>query len=196
MDLDPEKLNTFIRFFQTFDPRTLQNEDDVETKFVIPMFEHLGYSSDYRRGKVAITTYNPNRSGRKPEADSVYFLTEDKEKQDENTSLLLVEAKEPKKKNLEDDVKQAKFYESYLKPPLYIVTNGIHIIVYKSHHHRSDECLFDCNVDTFKNADQATKLYKQLHFYTVKEIKQSAVDGLTNSLYVEIMQIAHIPQKG
>ena len=189
MDLNPEKLNTFIRFFQEFNSQILQNEDDVETKFVIPMFEHLGYGSSYRRGKFPIITYNPKRSGRKPEADSIYFSTDDKEKQNEDTSLLLIEAKEPKKENLGDDVKQAKFYVSYLKPIFYIVTNGIHIIVYKSHHHRSDECLFNCPVDAFKNADNATKLYKQLNFSTVKQIKQSAIDGLTNSLYVEIMQI-------
>lgn len=188
MDLNPN-LDELIKWFHTFDPYVLQNEDDVETKFVIPMFECLGYTTDYRRGKFPINAYNPNRSGRKPEADIVYFSSEKKDEQNENTALLLIEAKEPNKQNIKEDVNQALFYSEHLKPLFYVITNGIHILIYERHRYRRDECLFNCSIDALKDSDSVMKLYKRLNFNVVKKLKEAIIDEVTNSLYTEIMRL-------
>jgi hypothetical protein len=116
-----EKTDQFVlltNWLSTFDLNLLQNEDDVETKFILPFFRYLGYADAYRRGKYPIDIYQPGKGkrGRKPEIDQIYFSENDITKQNPSTSLLLVEAKEPQDSNLEEAIKQAKFYGNHLTP--------------------------------------------------------------------------------
>jgi tetratricopeptide (TPR) repeat protein len=166
---------TFITWILNFDPHLLQNEDDVETKFVIPLFTHLGYPEACYRGKYPIKTYKPGRQGRKPETDRIYFSVGNPDEQDSHTSLILIEAKEPQKKNLDEDVAQAKFYGYHLTPPFLVVTNGYHLKVIRRYAYR-EEMLFDCTVEELHDEATATAFYNQLHFETVKRIKEYTVN--------------------
>ncbi|MGB3509754.1 MAG: type I restriction enzyme HsdR N-terminal domain-containing protein, partial [Microcoleaceae cyanobacterium] len=122
------KIDLLVEWINNFNPELLQNEDDVETRFVLPFFQHLGYPENNRRGKYPIKTYQPGKKqGRDPEADHVYFSTNDQEKQNADTSLIIVEAKKPTEKNLEPHIKQAKFYGDHLKSVFLVVTNGYQV---------------------------------------------------------------------
>src|SRR5579872_6034743 len=100
MSFNSTELAQFVAWARKFDPDSLESEADVEEDFVKPLFRLLGYSDKYLREKYPLKGYNPGKSGRKPETDIIYFSTENKEKQDSNTSLLLIEAKEPSEVNL------------------------------------------------------------------------------------------------
>ncbi len=81
---DHAQIEHFIDWANTFDPSLLQSEDDVETKFVLPFFQHLGYLEEYRRGKYPVDYYQPGKPGRKPEIDQIYFSTPEPNKQNAN----------------------------------------------------------------------------------------------------------------
>src|SRR5258705_12886687 len=106
-------LEELINWIDTFDSSLLQNEDDVETKFILPFFRYLGYPDEDRRGKYPVNDYQPgSRRGRKPEIDQIYFSVSEANEQNADTALVLVEAKEPQEHNLAEAIKQAKFYGS------------------------------------------------------------------------------------
>jgi len=151
------------------------NEDDVETKFVLPLFEILGYPHNCRRGKLPLSEYRPGKPGRKPEIDQIYFSTEDAQLQNADTSLILVEAKEPQETNLEKGIEQAMFYGYSLKPVFLVVTNGVTIKIYGNHQHRREELVFDITLDDLCNVETAKLIYRQLNFDFVKGLKDRYV---------------------
>lgn len=185
------QIEALLYWVQSFDFSELQNEDDVETKFVIKFLEFLGYTSQHRRGKYPVKIYRPGKRGRNPEIDNVYFSTTEIEKQGPDTSLLLVEAKKPDEANLEKDVAQAEFYGDKVKILFHIVTNGHHLKVFKRHRHRDDECIFDASTSELMDEAILRRLYKLLHFDVVKSIKELAVNDLSHDLYVEVSQTLH-----
>jgi hypothetical protein len=180
----PDQLELFIKWIQAFDHRLLQNEDDVETKFILPMFQYLGYPEGCRRGKYPLNAYSPGKQGRKPEIDQVYFATDEIKEQDADTSLILVEAKEPQKTNLDEAIKQAQFYDSYLEPIFLVVTNGYQIKVLKRHRYRGKESIFDISLDSLRDTAKASEFYKQLNFEVVKGINENTANLLTHNKYV------------
>ncbi len=191
MASEHSQIEALLNWVQLFDFSQLQNEDDVETKFVIKLLEYLGYSDQHRRGKYPLKTYNPGKPGRKPEIDNIYFSTIEIKKQGPDTSLLLVEAKEPKEANLEKDIAQAEFYGDKVKILFHVVTNGHQLKVIKRHRHHDDECIFDIPTCELQNEATLTRFYHLLHFDVVKRIKELAVNDLTHDLYVEVSQTLH-----
>ena len=192
MASEHDQIEALLNWVQTFDFSQLQNEDDVETKFVIKLLEYLGYTDRHRRGKYPLKTYNPGKRGRKPEIDNIFFSTPEIEKQNPDTSLLLVEAKEPNEANLEQDIAQAEFYGDNLKILFHVVTNGHQLKAFRRHRHRNDECIFDIATHELKNEAMVTRFYHLLHFEVVKRLKELAVNELTHDLFVEISQILHL----
>lgn len=188
-----EEIEVFTNWIQHFDYHILQNEDDVETKFVLPLFQRLGYPENHRRGKYPLKTYNPGKAGRKPEIDQIYFTTDKSEEQNADTAILIVEAKEPQE-NLEDAIKQARFYGDHLNPPFLVVINGFNLRVLKRQGFRGDELVFDLTVDALRNLNTATKFYNQLNFTIVKHVKENAANTQTHEQYVRLENsLRHYP---
>lgn len=168
-----ESLTTWLTHYN---PQTLQNEDDVETKFVLPLFRHLGYPEEARRGKYPIKIYRPGNRGRKPEIDQVYFSETDPNQQSPRSSLVIVEAKEPDKTNLDEDVAQAKFYGYFLSSPFLVVTNGNSIKIIRRHFYQ-EEMLFDITADNLKEDQTIVAFFEELNFETVKRINDYVVEN-------------------
>ncbi len=187
------QLDLFMMWINTFDPTVLKNEDDVETKFVLPFFRYLGYDDMYRKGKHPIDDYRPGKEkrGRRPEVDQVYFSESEDTKQNHDSSLLLIEAKEPHEHNLSEAIKQAKYYGNHLTPLFLVITNGHHLIVLKRHIYRSEEIVFDISVRGLRSNTVAEQLFSQLHFETAKQLKEQGIDTLSHALYIELMNISN-----
>ncbi len=65
--LSHNQIDLLLSWLNAFDANHLRNEDDVETKFVLPLFQYLGYSDAYRQGKYPIDDYlsEKGKRGRK-----------------------------------------------------------------------------------------------------------------------------------
>jgi hypothetical protein len=182
-------IKLLIDWIKSFDPSSLQNEDNVETKFVIPLFQHLDYPEKCRFGKKPIDSYQTrNQRGRKNEADQVYYSEKDPNRQDFSTCLIVVEAKRPDKKYLDEDIAQARFYGFHLKAPFLVVTNGYHLKVLKIHQYCEDEILFDHSLEELQEEKTVINLYKLLNFEVIKQVKRELNDGLKHEHYVQLMQ--------
>lgn len=186
--MNQDKFEAFLSWVSAFDHRVLQNEDDVETKFVLPLFQHLGYPEKYRRGKYPLKTYSPGKSGRKPEIDQIYFSTDEPEKQSADTALVLVEAKEPQEVELENGVVQALFYSFHLAPLLVLVTNGNQIRILKRHRFKNEEVIFDGVIDELRDNRQSSDIFNQLNFETVRRLKETAINEITHRQYALLEQ--------
>lgn len=187
---ESSQLETFVQWIRSFKNHSLKNEDDVETKFVLPLFRYLGYPEECRRGKFPLKAYSPGKAGRKPEIDQVYFSVDTSDKQGEDTSLVVVEAKNPTQ-NIDEDIFQARFYGDILKPMFLVLTNGLRLKVLKRDRVQGDEIIFDNEIEVLKNgANGTTNFYHQLNFETVKHIKEEyAADVLKHKEYIRIDRI-------
>lgn len=179
------QIDNLVEWIKHFDFTSLeQNEDDIETKFIIPLFQnYLDYPENCRRGKYPISAYSPGRSGKKPEVDQVFFSSNEANKQNEDTSLILVEAKR-QGESLEKARKQAKFYCYHLKAIFYVLIDGSKIFAYKHLGVREDELLFESVIKELSHRDKAKELFELLNFETVKKIKELLIDEITHAQYV------------
>jgi hypothetical protein len=182
-----QQRNLFIAWMTTLALGVLHNEDDVETKFVLPLFEHLGYPESHRRGKYPVVEQSGSQ-GRKKEIDQVYFSLDDASLQTENTALVLVEAKRQDVADLSKAVQQAQSYGHWLKPLLLVITNSRQLIILRRHRYRADEHVFNAPVDTLSDPVRAGNLYDQLNFETVCQLKQRLVDELNHEQLVRLEQ--------
>jgi hypothetical protein len=178
-----EQINLLVKWIQNLDSALLHNEDDVETKFVLPFFRLLGYLDTYRRGKFPLKTHNPGKSGRKLEPDQVYFATEKYDEQKANTCLIIVEAKKPQE-NLDEAFQQALLYGSYLEPILYVMTNGTQVKVIKRKRFRDQEIIFDIDVNAIVQREIAEEFHKQLNFNTLKSLNENISNASSHNQYV------------
>lgn len=110
----------------------IQSEAEVCSKFIIPLMEALGYSSQLRGEEFPVYGYG----GREPlgtkNADFIFFTDKSFGGHRTNTqankewvrehSLLIIEAKKPGK--MTDDLGQAQFYTMCTKAVAYIETDG------------------------------------------------------------------------
>lgn len=85
------------------------SEDDLIHKIILPFFQVIGYGPDSFELKFPVKGYRPNRPGRKPEADCVFFSSPE---HDENSSLLVAEIK---RDDPEFPEQQARFYSTNLR---------------------------------------------------------------------------------
>lgn len=184
-----EDVERLMAWASTIDLSSLRNEDDVETKIILPFFKLLGYPETHRRGKFPIDDYPSRKSGRKREADQVYFSTADQEKQNDDTALLLIEAKKTREHDLESAIQQAKYYGNFLKTPFLVILDGQQIIAFKRHRHHNEEKIADITINQLCDQATANTIYDQLQFETVQKLKEQLLDPLKHAQYVELMQI-------
>lgn len=110
----------------------IQSEAEVSSKFIIPLFEALGYPSELRSEEYPVYGYGGREPLKAKDADFIFFTEPDFGKYRSNTqknkkwvqehSLLVVEAKKPGK--MPDDLGQAQFYTMWTKAVAYIETDG------------------------------------------------------------------------
>src|SRR5216683_2822783 len=90
------------------------SEDDLIHKVILPFFQVIGYGPDLLELKFPVKAYRPNRRGRKPEADCVFFSSSP---HDLSSSLLVAEIKRDDQQSPEH---QARFYSANLFVPFYV----------------------------------------------------------------------------
>ncbi len=129
-------------WFHDMKSRDFESEREVETYFVVPLLEKLGYEyDDIAIGYPVEMFIGVKRT--KTEADLVAFNGRSRERKD---ALLIVEAKKSDKEIKESDIEQAKSYAKVLTPACYIVTNGTRVEVFLYNGSLApDECILDFN---------------------------------------------------
>ena len=121
------------------------NEREVESKFIIPLLELLGYSADDRHEQLSVTMQMGSKKQRGT-ADFVLFA-KNYDKLSEQ-ALLIVEAKAPKVKDLEEAILQAQSYAVAKSCYFGLVTNGdiIKAVKFFSDLHNKNNVVFECEV--------------------------------------------------
>jgi hypothetical protein len=118
------------------------SEDDLIHKIVLPFFQVIGYGPDSFELKFPVHGYRPNRPGRKPEADCVFFSSP---VHDQNSSLVVAEIKR------DDPVfpeQQARFYAANLFTPFYVAWTGLGFEVWQVQNFRPPSLVGRYRLDT------------------------------------------------
>jgi hypothetical protein len=184
---DDTRFDQFLAWLQAFDPSLLSNEAEVEAKFVVPLFQHLGYPEGCCRLQYPLKMYEPGGRVKHGRIDEIYFSVAKQEAQDANTSLIIVEAKEPGETHLDAALVQAGSYGYQLSPLFLVATNAYRLLIIKRHRHRSEEQVLDVTLPQLQEQATARQLYRELHFDVVKRLKAQLADELTHTLYVDLM---------
>ncbi len=182
--------DSFFAWLQAFDPSLLTNEAEVESKFIVPFFQLLGYPQTCCRLQYSLKMYEPSSRGKRGKGqtiDQIYFSTAEQNEQTPDTSLIIVEAKEPSETHLEEALEQARSYGYRLTPLFLIVTNAHRLLVVKRHGFRGEERVFDVSLHELQEQATAKRLYHELRFEVVKQLKAQLADELTHTLYVDLM---------
>ncbi len=114
-------------WFETIINRIFETEREVETYFITPILDKLGYNYDDICIGYTLEMFRGVKKT-KAEADFVIFHGESREKID---VLLIVEAKSANKGININHIGQARSYAQELLPSNYIISNGEQIIVYQ-----------------------------------------------------------------
>ncbi|MBD2437952.1 type I restriction enzyme HsdR N-terminal domain-containing protein [Nostoc sp. FACHB-110] len=174
----PDSRQLFIGWIQAFDIRVLQTEADVEKKFIWPMFQHLGYPDSYRQSKYTLTSNDLDNPAKQLKNAQIYFATDDVVRQNADTSLVIVIYLSPNTHYFPEAINQAKFYSKYLKPLIFIVTNGYEIKAFKYFHYHREESIFDTMIDQLRNSQVAEAFYQELNFKQIKNNRKNLFNDL------------------
>jgi hypothetical protein len=178
----PESIKQFSQWLESFEFQLLQTRDDVRKKFVLPMFQHLGYPDNFCRDKYILKN---NQFG-VLEHTLIYFSTDYLEKQDVDTSLIFAQWEEPQTPDLDAAIAQAKIYNNYLKTVFFIVTDGYNIRVFQYLNSPWEELIFDINIENLKTRNILTEFYQKLNFNFVKSIDKNQGNFLSHTKYNSI----------
>ena len=114
-------------WFELIINRIFETEREVETYFIVPLLEKLGYQYDDICIGYSLEMFRGVQKT-KAEADFVIFNGSGRKKID---VLLVIEAKNSNKGINIDHIGQARSYAHELLPSNYIISNGEQIIVYQ-----------------------------------------------------------------
>ena len=176
----------FYNWLTSYDYESIPSniEKEVETKFVIPLFQHLGYPDTNRRQEFYVHFSRENISTNSGRADFVYFSESDPKLQDAESSLVLVEAKKLQEESLSDASKRITEYGESLKAPFLFITNGYFIKLLRRKPFHKDELIFENTILTLKDREEAKKFYSLLNFPIVERIKIALADPLRHEDHV------------
>src|SRR5579864_2648927 len=110
-DSAADLISTQVRRILEISQTMFGSEDDLINKIVVPFFQVIGYGPDSFELKFPVQGYRPDRPGRKPEADCVFFF---RSPHDVTSSLLVAEIKRDDPHFPEQ---QARFYSTNLYVP-------------------------------------------------------------------------------
>ncbi|MBD2384001.1 hypothetical protein [Cylindrospermum sp. FACHB-282] len=184
-----DPIQQFITWLQAFEHRLLQNEVDVAKKFILPMFQYLGYPEKSRYDQYPLKMHNLGNQLINSEIAQIYFSTDEIEKQNADTAVIIIQIEELRKTNLCQAIEQAKFYSVHLKPLFFIVTNGYHIKVFQRLGYYKEELVIDITMDALKNPHIASEFYKQLNYNFLRNIDKYASNTLLYAKYKLIEKI-------
>jgi hypothetical protein len=130
-----------MEFWDELQALTFTNEASVESVFVLPLLDALGYKKSDISSKHPIV-FQQGRRGRPHEADFAVFATEDR---NEDTSLLVIEAKSPGQE-LREAKAQAESYALCIRAPFFVLTNGLEIEIWQVRYASRSERLLTAKV--------------------------------------------------
>lgn len=116
-----------LNWFDEMQTRDFESEREVETYFIVPLLEKLGYDYDDVSIGYKVDMYKGSKSV-KTEADFVVFNGLKRNPED---VLLVIEAKNSNKDITQDHIKEARSYATELMPAYYVITNGRKIKVFQ-----------------------------------------------------------------
>lgn len=183
----PVPLTELIAWLAAYEPATLYTEDDVETKFVLPLFRLLGYPEQQRRGKYPLAL-NIGSKGRKHEVDQVYFASADPARQTLGNALVVVEAKRTSVNDLESAIFQAQSYSDRLRPVLLVVTNGVRLEILCRRRFDPDEAVLSDEIAALAELQAAQALVDLLGYESVLALHQRLINELAYEQYVRLEQ--------
>ncbi|AFY43237.1 type I restriction enzyme HsdR N-terminal domain-containing protein [Nostoc sp. PCC 7107] len=182
----PNSLPLFIKWIQAFDIRILQTEEDVEKKFILPMFQYLGYPDLCRQSKYTLTSNNLENPAKQLKNAQIYFATDDVEQQNADTSLVIIIYLSPKTNYFQEAIAQAKFYSNYLKPLFLIITNGYSMKIFQCFQYHREELIFDSIIDTLRNSQTAETIYNHLNFNLIRNINKTTLTNFKHPQFSSI----------
>jgi len=130
-DSAADLISTQVRRILEISQTMFGSEDDLINKIVVPFFQVIGYGPDSFELKFPVQGYRPDRPGRKPEADCVFFF---RSPHDVTSSLLVAEIKRDDPHFPEQ---QARFYSTNLYVPFYIAWSGLAFEVWQVQNFRT-----------------------------------------------------------
>jgi hypothetical protein len=125
MEISDDMTSSEPRRIAEISQTSFGSEDDLIHKIILPFFQVMGYGPDLFEVKFPVKAYRPNRRGRKPEADCVFFSSS---AHDLNSSLLVAEIKRDEQESPEQ---QARFYSANLFVPFYVSWSGLRFEVWQ-----------------------------------------------------------------
>jgi hypothetical protein len=120
-----DRVAAAIRTIEQLSHRAVGSEDDLIHKIILPFFQLMGYGPDSLQLKFPVEGYRPNRRGRKPEADCVFFSGP---AHDRSSSLLVAEIK---RDAVDFPEQQARFYSINLYTPFYIAWSNLSFEIWR-----------------------------------------------------------------
>jgi hypothetical protein len=161
------------KWFETMQSRHFESEREVETYFISPLLEQLGYEYD----DIAIGFPVKMFKGVQKTITEADFVAFKGLGRDAEGALLIVEAKKSDKGITIDHISQAKSYTQELLPACYVVTNGQEIKVYQFNGMLApDECVMNFDRSMLKDK------WPELHGYVSKEATLKRKEWLTSRL--------------
>jgi hypothetical protein len=123
------------------------SEDDLIHKIILPFSQVMGYDPGLFELKFPVKAYRPNRRGRKPEADCVFFSSST---HDLNSSLLVAEVK---RDDQESPEQQARFYSANLFVPFYVSWSRLGFEVWQVQNFRPPSLIGRYRLDQIDRAE-------------------------------------------
>jgi hypothetical protein len=162
-------------WFDTIINRVFETEREVETYFITPILEKLGYAYDDICIGYSLDMFRGVKKT-KAEADFVVFDGAGREQVD---VLLIVEAKSSQKGINIDHIGQARSYARELLPSNYIISNGEDIVVFQFNGSLiPDDKLMEFNRKEL--VKKWTDFYSHVNKRTTIERKKWMVDRISN----------------
>lgn len=180
------------KLISTFESMLTQSETEVRTKFVIPLFELLGYSVEVRAEEFPVYGHEGGRAISAKSADIIYFNDNEfaryRSRLKENInwvcehSLLVVEIK---KRGESIEVEgQAIYYAAWTRCPLYVITNGEEIVFYRVNSNFSDEMVLKCSIkDIVINWEKICGIYSYDKALIIKDTSSNLKHNFIDDRY-------------
>jgi hypothetical protein len=172
-----DKFSIWIKQFAA--QALIGNEGEVETKFVLPLFNSLGYPEECRRDKFYVQPYSElveasdDKLAKESRAyaDFVYFSTMVRDEQSRDTALVVIEVKKAGE-DIDKHLAQALKYAERLHPLFVILTNGSRLKALRLLHGRVEEPVVDLLVSGLTDNSESLRFFERMNYETVSNVKR------------------------
>lgn len=161
----------------------IQSEAEVSSKFIIPLFQALGYPDELFAQEFPVYGYSGRDALKAKNADFIYFrdinfaMHRERKQADikwvQDNSLLVIESKKPGK--IPDDMGQAQFYSAWTKSVAYVVTDGELFRAFFRNDINADVEIIDTTVESLPDTLELICLDYQ-HLLKVKNESNSVIE--------------------